>query len=131
MECLQPEQLDYLLNYARNNTIKMSNHMFGCRIIQRIIEKVKISDSELIISEIIKNAAELAQNQFGNYVVQHVLEYGNFEQKQKMIIQLKDKLVYLSKQKFSSNVIEKCFQHTTGTTQEMLLYAMVGQQWDP
>lgn len=130
IECLDPGQISFLLEYAKSNVVKMSCHMYGCRIMQRIVEKSTIPDAEAIIDEIIKKAVELSQDQFGNYVVQHVLEHGKSGHKDRVIKQLKEQLVILSKQKFSSNVIEKCFQFAEAKSRDLLLIVMLGKDSD-
>ncbi len=54
---------------------RMSLHCYGCRVVQRLIEKCAgTSLAYTLNQEVICALPVLCQDQYGNYVVQHVMQ---------------------------------------------------------
>ena len=60
----------------RSNVQPLALQMYGCRVIQRILEHCKPEQTAPILEELHQNTDQLLQDQYGNYVIQHVLEHG-------------------------------------------------------
>ncbi len=60
------------------NVVRLSQHSYGCRIVQRLLEYCTVDAiKEKIATDILGATALLAPDQFGNYVVQHILKQGS------------------------------------------------------
>ncbi|ELQ74316.1 Translational repressor Pumilio/PUF3, RNA-binding proteins (Puf superfamily) [Trachipleistophora hominis] len=90
-------------NVFYNDCIQLSNHKYGCRVLQKLFEK---NESSTIINKLIDNCLDLAENQYGNYVLQHIITI-----KHEYLVRVSDILspyiFSFSLHKFASNVIEK------------------------
>jgi mRNA-binding protein PUF3 len=87
---------------------ELSKHIYGCRVIQRVLEHCSTPVKHVILAELHK-VADLVDDQYGNYVTQHMIEFGFDDDKDKVIRNVKANLMAWSKHKFASNVVEKCF----------------------
>lgn len=85
------------------NCIQLSNHKYGCRVLQKLFEK---NECSRIIQKLIHNSLDLAENQYGNYVLQHIitLKRGYLDSVCDMLLPY---IFSFSLHKFASNVIEK------------------------
>jgi len=119
-------QLNFVLDCVMKNTVSLSCHPYGCRVLQRILEHCVEAQKSATLNSIQKCLRTLLDDQYGNYVIQHVLQYGRKSDRDivlRMIIE--NNLLVLSKQKFASNVIEKLLkygsaEHRTAIVREML-----------
>lgn len=86
-----------------NDCIQLSNHKYGCRVLQKLFEK---NECSTIIGKLIDNCLDLAENQYGNYVLQHIITI-----RPEYLVRVSDILspyiFSFSLHKFASNVIEK------------------------
>lgn len=103
----QRSGLDFILDLYTNDTVRLSKHRYGCRVIQRLFENS--NKIEGIVDKLCKNIEILIEDQYGNYVLQHVIE--NKDKHRKKIVEAilgQKKVLEWSMHKFASNVIEKC-----------------------
>merc|ERR1711988_693986 len=92
----------------------IANHMYGCRIYQRLLERCPKHMIQDLISKVIPQAVpKLAKDKHGNYVVQSILENGSVIDKQRIMECIAKSMVEFCKNKISSNVVEKCFKTAT------------------
>ena len=98
----------------------------GCRVVQKLFDRFDISVLELLVKEVLKNAAELATNQYGNYVVQNILEAGKPGHVTALIRAFKGKFYDFSVHKFASNVIEKCIRGATQNERYEIFSEIIG-----
>merc|ERR1712013_697982 len=87
--------------------------MYGCRVLQRLLEHCASTQLETILNQILGAVPELAQNLYGNYVVQHMLEHGRLEDKIYIVQIVENSIVEFSQHKCSSNVVEKALEIAT------------------
>jgi pumilio RNA-binding family len=72
IEKMPSEQVDFILHTIldKPNHVKdLCLHTYGCRVIQRILEKCHDSQTDPIIEAIILDIQALTKDQFGNYVI--------------------------------------------------------------
>jgi hypothetical protein len=142
IEVLPPDAVTFIIESVSRQVDIWAEHMYGCRIIQRMLEHCNTSHQQLkdILDRIIQLVAQkkLVSNPFGNYVVQHMLEHGRLEDKKRILQVVKNSIFEFSTQKCSSNVVEKCFAiASTGEHAESLkdersaLYQAVLQNLPP
>merc|ERR1719343_1241212 len=91
----------------------MTENVYGCRVVQRLLEHCAASQLSRVLQEILSKVKQLAVNNFGNYVVQHILEHGRPEDKKQIIQVVTGNIVEFAKHKCSSNVVEKCLEVAT------------------
>jgi len=73
-----------------HDVVEMSCHIYGCRIVQRVIEHIPVSSlaaTRALVEELIREDAvhKLMRDKFGNYVLQRVLEKGSEEHKRTVV----------------------------------------------
>ncbi|VDP83363.1 unnamed protein product [Echinostoma caproni] len=107
IECVPPEELDFIIAAFRGQVFHLSSHPYGCRVIQRILEYCLSEQTRPILEELHKGVDHLVKDQYGNYVIQHVLEHGLPDDKSRIIRSLLGRVAQLSAHKFASNVMEK------------------------
>lgn len=63
-----------IVNQCRGKVVELSKDVNGCRIVQRILERLDHSEVDFIFDEIFEGLLLLRCDIYGNYVVSHVLE---------------------------------------------------------
>lgn len=86
---------------------------YGCRVVQRLLEKVPEPQRRFILTELHAEGSKLISDPYGNYVTQHVIEHGLPEDRARIIELVKAQLITFSKHKFASNVVERCLLYGT------------------
>eukprot|EP01084_Bolivina_argentea_P239085 401802_1 len=117
---LERKAIAFIIKCIRSDIYFYGTHMFGCRIVQSIINEYGelideiVNDSELILS--------LSTSEYGNYVVQDILCLPQ-EQYNKSLLRLAifESVVVLSKNKFGSNVVEKCLSSCKDKERDVVL----------
>ncbi|KAI5181748.1 pumilio RNA-binding family [Nematocida sp. AWRm80] len=122
-KCVECINSDFIIKEFEQDTVTLSKHRYGCRVIQRIFENNTQCFSA--IDMIIKNAKVLVEDQYGNYVIQHILEKGTEEHRRQIISALSDKIVRHSTHKFASNVMEKCVMCGTPDDRRYMLSQLI------
>lgn len=109
------EQIEFIVDDVLVNTISLSCHPYGCRVLQRILEHCDHPKKIMVLDEIKKGHRTLLDDQYGNYVIQHVLQYGRETDRDSILgIVVENGLLGLSRQKFASNVVEKLLKYGNG-----------------
>jgi len=104
--------------------VELSMNSFGCRIIQRMLEKAFPVDRETIIEAIVGSSQallDLCRDEFGNYVVQHILDHFQAEHSMAVMNVLDGTLLSLAKNKFGSNVLEVLYKRGGKEVEDRLL----------
>ena len=99
---------------------------YGCRVVQKLFEKVPIEQLETITNEVLRCADELAINQYGNYIVQKIVESGPKSHITRLIERFRGKLYEFSIHKFASNVIEKCIRKASDEQRVEIFAEIIG-----
>ncbi|CAJ0937646.1 unnamed protein product, partial [Mesorhabditis belari] len=115
IECVKPAKklqfiVNAIINERENRVIELAKHMYGCRVIQRVLEHCSPEQKMPIIKTIYRDIGILMNDQYGNYVIQHLVEYGTDDDREIIISSIVGKVFTLSQHKFSSNVIERILQ---------------------
>lgn len=104
------KHLDFIMDALRGQVGGLASHIYGCRVIQRMLEYGTETDKVEIMTELHPVAQRLITDRYGNYVVQHVISRGKAADRNKMIGLVMTKVLLLSNHKYSSNVVEKCIE---------------------
>jgi len=104
--------------------IELSKDVFGCKIVQKMLENAHPPERVAIIDAIIGSTHDLfalCEDQYGNYVVQHILSL--FREKHSMAVMdvLEGKLSKMAKNKFCSNVLEVLYKHGGTDVEDRLI----------
>lgn len=78
---LQPTDVqfvvDELASTGRMLVSQFARHRFGCRVLERLLERCSAQQVQPLVQEVLQDAVALAAHAYGNYVLQHVLEHGS------------------------------------------------------
>ncbi|KAF2672277.1 ARM repeat-containing protein [Microthyrium microscopicum] len=119
IEVIDSRYIGFIYEVVTGKIIELSLHAYGCRVIQRMLEKNDPNVKRQVLDELSTCDAELIKDQFGNYVAQHVITHGDITSRNRIIKLILDRGVKdFAKHKFASNVVEKCVVH--GTTAQQI-----------
>lgn len=127
-----PDQSQFIIRSFAGRITEMSTHAYGCRVLQRILERCKTpNDTDCIIVEVLQHIDELVTDQYGNYVVQHVLINSSRDFQARVIQHLTTRLYELSRGKFASNVAEKLVIYSLEHERSALLTQVMREVAEP
>jgi len=99
--------VDELVAPGRMLVGQFARHRFGCRVLERLLERFSAQQVLPLVHEVVKDAVGLAAHPYGNYVVQHVLEHGAGEHIRELAASLGDHVSILGHDPYASAVIAK------------------------
>lgn len=101
-----PEAMDFVLHeFVPSVASQTAKHKFGCRIIQRLVEKWPAAMLSGIVEAILLDFAALSRHPYGNYVIQKLLENGNAALRQKLTRMIELDIRGLSADSFGCTVV--------------------------
>mmetsp|Transcript_26745 Transcript_26745/g.49188 ORF Transcript_26745/g.49188 Transcript_26745/m.49188 type:complete len:553 (-) Transcript_26745:957-2615(-) len=100
--------LDPIIDEIVRSVEDLSQHSYGCRAVQRILEHCIEPQKTKILDSIIACQKKLLEDQYGNYVVQNVMTCGRQSDRDAIFksITVNNSVVKFSTQKQASNVVE-------------------------
>lgn len=98
-----------------------SKHVYGCRVIQRMLEQRDQEVRRKVLAELRESGDELISDTYGNYVAQHVIREGDMENRNWMINMVLTKMETFGRHKFASNVVEKAVEYGTDDQRREIL----------
>jgi Pumilio-family RNA binding repeat len=127
--CPSGQFVEYLVSVFANpsNTFSFSCHDFGCRIVQRMLERVDLGKLQPLLTEIAKHYSSLIVTPFGNFVLQHLIVHPLSVEMQSHIIEsvLLGRIESYGQHRFASNVIERALEHATVELKKRILVEIV------
>ena len=118
-KCIEvlPEATDIITFSLKNLLVDVSKHIYGCRIIERIIAEYQRGDRGIaeenrighVMAELFSGIESLVEDQFGNYVIQYVITTSKECYARVVYTNIINNLLRYSLHKFASNVVENCF----------------------
>ncbi|KIM49100.1 hypothetical protein M413DRAFT_59702, partial [Hebeloma cylindrosporum] len=124
VEVVKPERLTFLPLLA-DHILDVATHPYGCRVLQRCLERLPDRYTRSLLEAIHRYTVELMQDQYGNYVIQFILEQGHDGDKAIVISHIQGNLVNLAHHKYASNVCEKALICTDSANRELLINEMM------
>jgi len=127
---LDIKYIQFIIKCIKTNLCFYSSHIFGCRIVQNIINYYGDHDNKRMLKEMVSkdNLLHLCQSQYGNYVIQHILKlsFKNGQDKcenikQQVVNNVFRNVLYLSKNKYGSNVVENCLEFADDKDRDLFL----------
>lgn len=98
----------------------------GCRVVQKLFDKVEISRLQSLVVQVLRVAPSLAMNQYGNYVIQNILESGSDRDIEALLEAFRGHFYEFSSHKFASNVIEKCIKRSNREQKAAIFAEVIG-----
>ncbi|OQN99922.1 hypothetical protein B0A48_14127 [Cryoendolithus antarcticus] len=114
IERCPPDTISFIYQAFVGQVQYLSLHAFGCRVIQRCLERQDWFPAKVrIMAELHESMGQgMVANDYGNYVVQHVVEKGTPMDRKHVFSIVIQGLESYSKHKFASNVVEKCIEYS-------------------
>jgi len=100
----------FIFDACMYNCEEIGSHKHGCCVMQRCLEKGRMSQKLELADVIILKLARLIEDPYGNYLVQNVLKLERADRNEQIFNVIANDFIRLSQLKFSSNVIEKCLE---------------------
>mmetsp|Transcript_33274 Transcript_33274/g.72620 ORF Transcript_33274/g.72620 Transcript_33274/m.72620 type:complete len:377 (+) Transcript_33274:85-1215(+) len=116
--------IDELMRKGPGAGSQAAKHRFGCRIIERLLEKSTQEQVHDLVEDIIAESIVLSTHPYGNYVMQHVLEHGSLEQRGSITKLLADNASAVGKDGYACAVAAKALSHSQDKDKQMLALAM-------
>jgi len=78
---LQPDELQFIVDVLMKErlAVQAARHKYGCRIVQRLIERCSSRQMEGLLRAIVTEAPLVSCHAYGNYVVQHILQHTSLQ----------------------------------------------------
>lgn len=114
-EVMPVARASFVVSELKGFANDVARHVFGCRVLCRILEHLSPNDSSTIelVEEISVGLEELCSHPYGSYVVRHLLEFGLTEHRQRVVKALLTDLAGYTKHKFGSHVVEVALRHAS------------------
>jgi hypothetical protein len=131
---------DFILRELEGHFGEAAKHVFGCRVLQRLIEHIGPKDLAPLVKEVITNHAvlrDVVHHKFGNYVVQHVLEYDTEAgmQQHRVVEEMcrvdeeRSLSIYeLAKHRVASNVVDQALTYCRPECWALLVEALLADE---
>lgn len=126
IERCAPETIGFIYQAFLGQVQHLSLHPYGCRVIQRCLERPEWFPSKpRILAELHDSMQHgMIADSYGNYVVQHVVQKGSLMDKNHVFRIVIQGLEGYSKHKFASNVVEKCIEYSDDTWRREVVNAL-------
>ncbi|KAL7428690.1 hypothetical protein ACHAXH_002001 [Discostella pseudostelligera] len=121
------ESLDPIVDEIIESVEELSQHPYGCRAVQRMVEHCIEPQRTKILDSIIACQQNLLSHTYGNYVVQKVLTFGRTSDKDAIFrdIIANNNFIMFSKQKQASNVVEAMLRLGDVNQRHQIVQAMM------
>jgi len=130
-EVMPASRATFIIDELKGSGREIAQHVFGCRVLCRILEHLSPDDKDTIelVEEIFAGDLEaLCGHSFGSFVVRHVLEFGIPAHRHQVAMALRRDLMGLAKHKFGSHVVEAALRHASLGDQRLLTRELVRDQ---
>merc|ERR1719387_2059323 len=109
--------------------LALSQHCFGCRVAERLLEHCPEEHTAPIVAEVIANVQTLCRHPYGNYVVQHALEYSSSELRVQIITAMAEDpdIGNLAQHRMASHVIERVLDLSDAEGRQVLVGAILAE----
>lgn len=121
------DSLDPIIDEIISSVEELSQHPYGCRAVQRMVEHCIEPQRTKILDSIIVCQQKLLSHTYGNYVVQKVLAFGRSSDKDAIFRDIisNNNFIVFSKQKQASNVVEAMLRLGNANQRHEIVQAMM------
>mmetsp|Transcript_70115 Transcript_70115/g.97498 ORF Transcript_70115/g.97498 Transcript_70115/m.97498 type:complete len:371 (-) Transcript_70115:717-1829(-) len=114
---------------ACNGFVELAaRHKYGCRIIQRLLERCSTAQVECVATAILSDVSGIARHPYGNYVLQNLLEHGTPAHRHKLAEELRKEIVPICQDSFGSAVVAAALSQLCKEDAISLARAIVQEQ---
>uniref|UniRef100_A0A7S0BCI0 PUM-HD domain-containing protein n=1 Tax=Pyrodinium bahamense TaxID=73915 RepID=A0A7S0BCI0_9DINO len=117
--------IDELGRRGRGGACQAARHCFGCRIVERLLERCPPAQVQRLTEALLDDALALSAHRYGNYVVQHLLEHGTPAQQQHLAALLAENAQVLGANCYTSAVLIKALSWGPPEGQVLLARALL------
>jgi pumilio RNA-binding family len=103
--------LDVFGNYVVQKILELSLHMYGCRVLQKVLDSVEFDQRRMIASEFRNNVEKAVEDQNGNHVIQKCIEILPYNDIVFIVDALKDNTVHWAEHQYGCRVIQKIIEY--------------------
>jgi pumilio RNA-binding family len=110
---LPAESMGFVLVECLPKAGSLAKHVYGCRLLQRLMEHLPLSPGsplEALLEELAASVQDLATDSFGNYVLQHVLEYGRLQDRVSILKGLQPGVAQYATHRCATNLVTKALR---------------------
>lgn len=125
IQIVPPENIQFIVTEVQDNALYIACHRFGCRILQRLLEHCKASQTESLINRILADATSLCRHQYGNFILQHILQYGSPSQRSAVADMVLADIIRLSKHRLASHIVSCALVHCSRKDVQRLTHAVL------
>ncbi|MBA0565956.1 hypothetical protein Golob_010811 [Gossypium lobatum] len=112
------------LGDLRGRLVALAKDQYGCKFLQKSVEKASKEEIDMVFMEVIDHVCELMSNSFANFVVQKVVDVCSEEQKNQillMVIKNRFRLVEICLNLHGARAVQKLLEKLT-TQQQISLF---------
>uniref|UniRef100_A0A7S4PXU3 PUM-HD domain-containing protein n=1 Tax=Alexandrium monilatum TaxID=311494 RepID=A0A7S4PXU3_9DINO len=117
--------IDELAWKGRASVSQAARHCFGCRIVERLLERCPPEQVEGLAEALLDDALALSAHRYGNYVVQHLLVHGSPAQQRRLAGLLAESAHSLGANCYTSAVLIKALSWGPQDGQVLLARALL------
>ena len=119
---IDQEHYKLILQELKGKFLDLTLHMYGCRVVQKLISIIPNEEISVIADELSQNYSKCIEDQNGNHVIQKLIEKLNEEERQKLInVIWPEKVNYFCIQQYGCRVIQKIFECCSEEESQKLL----------
>jgi len=113
IECVMPATaLNPLLERLRGEVGKIASHKFGCRILERLMERLgESSSASELWEELVDEAPKLSRNQWANYAMQCMIQLLP-RNRSKLVARLADELPDLVVNRYGTFIVQDLLKYS-------------------
>jgi mRNA-binding protein PUF3 len=112
----KPEKLSFILDETMScpgGVLFAAKHKFGCRIVQRLVERLLPVEADELAEAILGDVLGLSRHPYGNYVLQNLIEHGTSNQRAQLAQEIQRGIVPICQDHFGSAVVSSALSKMT------------------
>lgn len=115
--------IDELMAFKDGGAIRASKHIYGCRVIERLLENCSEEQLADLVQEILREAKGLSTHRYGSYVIRHLFDHGSAEQVAHLSKVIQDEVLAMGRDTFGSAVVAKALESEKSADDDRLRLA--------
>lgn len=122
IKVVEPEKLQFIVDeLLAGQVCTVAQNKYGCRVLERVIDRFPRSQLSGLIGEILNQSSELCRHNFGNFVMQHIVRYGSPEDRDSVVATLQADALKFAKHRMANHVMLRVIEHCSAEDRSRLL----------
>ncbi|EDR23351.1 pumilio, putative [Entamoeba dispar SAW760] len=105
-----PESRHIVPQKMKGNVLRLTLHMYGCRVVQKAVEYVSMKDRRLLFEELRKSLVRCIEDQNGNHVIQKCVEKGDRQMVMDIVNALQGIVLECCKHPYGCRVVQRVIE---------------------